>query len=361
MKHRLILLSCLFALSIPGYPVRAEPPRNIVLMIGDGMGVGQVTAGYTTKGWLALEEFKVLGLVLTQAYGDEYITDSAAAATAMATGVTTYNGAIGVDKEETPRETVLERAQKLGIKTGLVVTCSITHATPASFVAHVPSRNMELEIAEQMSRASTDLYLGAGWQWFLPESKGGVRTDGVNLIDTMKRRGYSYLSTPDEFNALDVAGSKRIIGLFARQDLDWADKREPSLSAMTSTALRFLSASGDGFFLMVEGSQIDWAGHDRDSRRVAAEMNDFDDAIAAVLDFVKDHPETLVIVTADHETGGYALKDGSTSDKRIEGGFATDEHTGVMIPLFAMGPGAERFAGIQHNSDIGKNLLELLR
>jgi len=156
-------------------------PRNIIIMIGDGMGVSQVTAGRTLKGTLALDEFKTLGLLLTHAVGKDYVTDSAAGATALSTGVKTYNGAIGLGPDSVAMENVLERARKRGRKTGVVVACSITHATPACFLAHVPSRNMQLEIAEQISRGPTDVLLGGGWGWFLPESMGGRRKDGKKL------------------------------------------------------------------------------------------------------------------------------------------------------------------------------------
>jgi alkaline phosphatase len=330
-------------------------------MVGDGMGLSQVTAGRTYKGSLELEKFKVVGLVLTHAYGDEYITDSAASASAMATGVLTYNGAIAVDPDGERLETSMERAQKLGKKTGVVVTCSITHATPACFVAHVPSREMESEIAAQIARSGTDLYLGGGREWFLPIGDGGRRHDGENLVEDMQTRGFSYVSTPSEFEALDLKGAKKVLGLFAENHPPEAQKRDPSLVEMTAAALEFLSASQNGFYLIVEGSQIDWAGHDHDSDQILVEVADFDDAVGEVLRFAERNPETLVIVTADHETGGYSLVDGSLEKHEVKGRFTTGSHTGTMIPLFAMGPGAERFGGIHNHAEVGRMLAEALR
>jgi alkaline phosphatase len=359
MKRWIICLFWILILSPCLSASWSRGPRNIILMVGDGMGVARVTAGRCYKGSLALEEFEHVGLVLTQAHGDDFITDSAASATAMATGIQTYNGAIAVGPDTTVLETIFERARKKRKKTGLVAVCSITHATPASFVSHVPSRSMHMEIAEQMASARTDLYLGGGWGWFLPTDRGGRRTDGKNLIEAMRRDGYTYVSTDSEFQALDIKQTKKLIGLFEENHVGPVQERKPSLRAMTATAIDLLSRSRRGFFLMVEGSQIDWASHDNDATQTAIEMADFDDAIEEVVRFAKRQGDTLVIVTADHETGGYAIVDGSAGDKTVDGRFATQHHTGTMVPLFAMGPGAERFSGIITVSDVGRVLVDL--
>jgi alkaline phosphatase len=335
-------------------------PRNIIIMIGDGMGIGQVTAGRTLKGSLALDKFKTVGLLLTHAAGKDYITDSAAGATALSTGVKTYNGAIGVNPDTVAVENVLERGKKKGKRTGVVVACSITHATPASFVAHVPLRGMQLEIAEQISRGVTDVFLGGGWGWFLPDSMGGRRKDGKNLISLMQKSGYKYVSKEGEFRNLRQHSGK-ILGLFAENQLDSAQARRPSLREMTATALKILSQSDSGFVLMVEGSQIDWASHDHKTNQIMVEMADFDDAIEEVVAFAGKDRQTLVIVTADHETGGFALAGGSLETKEVTGKFTTTGHSAAMVPLFASGPGSAQFAGIQQNSNVGSILLRLLR
>ena len=177
----------------------------------------------------------------------------------------------------------------------------------------------------------------------------------------MQQDGYVYAATPAEFTAIDFSTSKRVIGLFADKHFGKAQDREPSLTEMTRAALQLLSRSNEGFFLVVEGSQIDWAGHDNDADQIPIEMADFDDAIGEVLRFAEKRDDTLIIVTADHETGGYALVDGSLEDREVEGRFSTRSHTGTMIPLFATGPSAERFAGIQTNFAIGQTLIELTR
>lgn len=358
MRARWLLL---IVLLIPGLAVgQSEVPRNIILMIGDGMGVSQVTAGRTYKGTLELEAFKDLGLILTHAHGKDYVTDSAAGATAMSTGVKSYNGAIAVGPDTSRLETVLERARKKGKKTGLVSSCSITHATPAAFVAHVPSRGMQLEIASQIAEAENDLYLGSGWGWFLPKEQGGRRTDGRNLLEAMKKRGFSYADTDSAFKLMKPGSTPLVLGLFAENHIGPAQTRKPSLPEMVRFALEHLSDSPNGFFLMVEGSQIDWAGHENNSEQIMVEMADFDDAVGDVVRFAHRHEGTLVIVTSDHETGGYALAGGSREKRTVEGKFVSDYHTAAMVPLFAMGPGSQRFTGIHENTIIGLALLDLL-
>ncbi len=356
--NRVILL--LVSFLIFGCTTQASKPKNIIVMIGDGMGVSQVTAGHTVKGGLELRQFKHLGLVLTHAYGDYYITDSAAGATALSTGVKTFNGAIAVGPDSLRRETILQRAQKKGMKTGLVVVSSITHATPAAFVAHVPSRTLQIEIAEYVAESRVDVVLGGGWGWFLPKNNGGRRTDGKDLVRRMVDDGYRYVSTDDAFHEAVKGRPTRLLGLFAENHLSRAETRKPTLTEMTVAALELLSRNTKGFFLMVEGSQIDWGGHENNTEYIAGEMIDFDDAVGSVLRFLERHPETLVVVTADHETGGFALNDGSLRERRVSGAFTTDYHTGAMVPLFAMGPAAERFTGIRDIDEIGRILLELL-
>ena len=335
-------------------------PKNIIVMIGDGMGISHITAGETAKKHLELEKFHTVGLSLTHAYGKDYITDSAAGATALSTGVKTFNGAIAVGPDSLARETLLERAAGHRKKTGVVVACSITEATPACFVAHVPSRRDQLTIAEQISKSSVDLFLGGGWGWFLPADQGGRRKDGKNLVEVMRGNGFAYVTTPDDFRSGDWSSTSRLLGLFSEDSPEWAQTRSPSLPELVAASLEFLSRSTEGFVLVVEGSQIDWAAHAGNSDQVVAEMVDFDNAIGEALKFSRKNGETLVIVTADHETGGYALTGGSRSDGTVEGKFVTGGHTAAMVPVFADGPGAGDFSGIHENSEIGERLHHLL-
>ena len=360
MIRRPLLSALVLLLNLSLVLAQSGTPRNVILMIGDGMGVAQVTAGRTQKGSLELEKFTSGGFSLTHAAGDDYITDSAAGATAYASGVKTLNGMLGVKPDKTRVTTVAELASTLGKRTGIVAACSITHATPAAFLVHVESRGSQFEIAEQIAASDVDVLLGGGWGWFLPNDGGGRRTDGKNLVSAMQSRGFAYISTPQEFDQLDMARTDKIVGLFADNHVGPAPERDPSLPEMTSAALSILSRSKKGFFLMVEASQIDWASHENKSDETVVEMADFDDAIGVARRFAEKDGSTLVVVTADHETGGYAITGGSLMDSTVTGKFVTGGHSATMVPLFAFGPGAGRFSGILENDEIGRRLMAIV-
>lgn len=328
-----------------------EEPKNIILLIGDGMGVTQITAGMiANKNQLELERFPYVGLIKTSA-SDALITDSAAGATAFSAGKKTYNGAIGVDADKKRVETILEIAGERDIRTGLVATSSITHATPASFFAHQPSRSMDEAIAMDMLSAPVDLFIGGGKDFF------ENRADSLNLLDSLKSKGFKIY---DGVDGISVDSKEKVAGFIApKQPKSMLEGRGNFLSEASQKAIVYLN-SGDGFFLMIEGSQIDWAGHANDSEGIIAEMIDFDKAIKAALDFAEKDGNTLVVVTADHETGGYAIIGGDKNGK-VEGAFSTGHHTPALIPVFAFGPGAEKFSGIYENTAIFDKMLELLK
>ncbi|MBI4410012.1 MAG: alkaline phosphatase [Gemmatimonadetes bacterium] len=329
------------------------PPR-VVLFIGDGAGLAYWSAARFRDEPLAVEEFRVVGLVDTRSASHK-VTDSAAGATVYATGVRTYNGAIGVGPDSLPRRTVLELAEMSGLATGLVATSSITHATPASFTAHVSSRQAEPEIARQMAGAEIDVLLGGGRGYF----DGSLRPDSQDLLTGMRRR-YSYVEDAAALRTLRADTVRALLGLFAPRHLPAAAERRPTLAEMTSAALAVLDHDPEGFFLMVEGSQPDWRGHENNTlESVTAEMLDLDRAVRAALVYREKHPETLIVVVADHETGGLALEEDSPGTLRAD--YTTEGHTGEMVPLFAIGPGAERFGGILPNTRVGELLLEAAR
>ncbi|KAA3657889.1 MAG: alkaline phosphatase [Calditrichaeota bacterium] len=332
----------------------AETPKNIILLIGDGMGLTQITAARTALGQLAMDRFKIGGLALTHS-SDKYVTDSAAGATAMATGYKSYNGAISVDPEnQQPLKTILEYAEEKGKKTGLVATSTITHATPACFAAHVKKRNQYNDIALGMSKSGVDVLIGGGRSYFLAKADtNSKRTDEEMPLKNFKECTFAY-----DYSTLSKIGqTDRLVALLELEHLPPAHERTYSLSALTQKALSLLSPDEDGFFLMVEGSQIDWAGHRNNKEYLLSEMRDFDDAIGVALDFAEENGKTLIIVTADHETGGMSLVDGSLEKKEVELQFATGSHTAVMVPVFSFGPGAESFGGIQQNTNIGESMI----
>lgn len=332
-------------------------PKNIILLIGDGMGLSQITAGlYANDNKLHLEKFPVTGMMKTHS-SSHLITDSAAGATAFSCGEKTYNGAIGMTKNRKPCKTILEQAKAMGLATGLVATSSITHATPAAFIAHVTDRSFTEEIATFFLKTELDFMVGGGLRFFNQR-----KTDKRNLYTEIKAKGYQWSTYQDNnleetrpdpthpfgwFSADEEPGSATIgrdyLPLASKMAVDYLDKRAEK-----------------GFFLMVEGSQIDWACHANDGQRMIDEMLDFDRAIGEILRFAEADGNTLVILTADHETGGVALEQGA-GVKVLEYDFTTSHHTGTMVPVFAFGPGAELFNGVMDNTEIYWKMARLLK
>lgn len=330
---------------------KAKKPKNVILLIGDGMGVSQVQAGYTAnKGQLFLQNFKHVGFINTSS-ADKYVTDSAAGGTALSTGKKTTNGAIGVDVNKKPIKTILEEAEDKGLATGLVSTSSITHATPASFIAHQESRNMYEEIAADFLKTDIDVFIGGGYKHFTE------RKDGRNLVEELKQKGYR---VEQDINTIKNVKEGKLAGLTAAEHNGRMNERGDMLPVSTSTAINILSNNKKGFFLMVEGSQIDWGGHAGSTIYIVEDMLDFDRTVGKALEFASKNKETLIIVTADHETGGLAVVDGNNETGMVKGEFPTGSHTGVMVPVFAYGPGAEQFTGIMENTDIPNQIRKLL-
>jgi len=336
------------------YP-QAKPnkkPKNIILMIGDGMGLAHVYSGMTANGGhLYLDNFKNIGFSKTNS-SDKYVTDSAAGATALASGVKTYNGAIGVNPEKKPVTNILEMAAKKGIKTGLVSTSSITHATPASFIAHVDSRKSFDDIALDFLNNDIDVFIGGGLNNF------EKRKDGKNLSQDLKAKGFQVCYTIPEIQKVP---SGKLAGLTAADHNKPMPERGEMLVPATQAAVKLLSQSKKGFFLMVEGSQIDFKAHKNDTPGVVLEMLDFDKAIGAALAFAASNKETLIIVTADHETGGMTLLDGDYKTGKVVAKYTSLGHSGIAVPIFAFGPGAEEFTGFMENTEIAEKMMQLLQ
>ncbi|MCB9080746.1 MAG: alkaline phosphatase [Lewinellaceae bacterium] len=361
-----LLLSTLFFFScqstqrvlqapVPAAPL-ADKPHNVVLLIGDGMGLTQISAAmYSNNNQLFLEQFPVVGLHKSYA-NDELITDSAAGATAFACGVKTYNGAIGLAADGTPCKTIVEESEANGLATGLVVTSTIVHATPAAFVAHAKMRELYEEIAADILDTEVDLLIGGGKQYFDRREE-----DSRNLVDELRRRNYQVQS----YDQADINGFKwdptRNLVYFTadKQPLPVSAGRD-YLAFATRQSLHYLEKRSEkGFFLMVEGSQIDWMGHANDGKAAVKEVLDFDRTVQVVLQYARERGNTLVIVTADHETGGMAIMPGSKMNK-LEFEFTTNGHTATLIPVFAYGPGAELFAGIYENTAINQKIRQAL-
>jgi alkaline phosphatase len=333
-----------------------KKPKNVILLIGDGMGLSQVSyAIVNANERMNFERFKQLGMSKTAA-SNHKITDSAAGATALSTGKKTYNGAIAVDDNKQALPTILELAEKKGMATGMIATCAITHATPASFIAHRESRELYEDIALDFLNTEIDLFIGGGLDHF------SKRKDNKDLVQALKDREYNVITNVNDLYSYN--SPKKLAALIAPKHLTtMTDGRGNYLEKATELGINILSKDPDGFFLMVEGSQIDWGGHANDAEYVRTEVMDFDRAIKVALDFAERDGNTLVIVTADHETGGLALS-GNEEDKtqnKIEAKFTTKNHTGVMVPVYSYGPGSEKLEGIFENTFIFNVMKESLR
>ena len=288
--------------------VESSSPKNIIMIVGDGMGPAYTSAyryfndnPNTPEIEETVFDRTLVGMSSTYpAPISGYVTDSAAGATALSTGVKTYNGAIGVDVNKQPVETVLERAKSLGKKTGVVVTSQINHATPASFMSHNVDRNNYDEIADSYieNYAHYDIVLGGGWKFFIRENR--------NLITEFQDLGFQYI---DSYAGLPtLQKNKPVIGLFDQVGLPWAldDSDQSRLKTMTKAAVEHLE-NDQGFFMLIEASQVDWGGHSNDIAAAMGEMRDLATTLEYLEDYVAKHPDTLVVLTADHSTGGLTL------------------------------------------------------
>jgi alkaline phosphatase len=331
---------------------REHLPKNIILMIGDGMGLPQMYAAYTAScGSLHMAEFNQIALVKTLSASD-YITDSGAGGTALACGIKTNNGMIGMGPDSIPVKSILKIAEDKGLSTGIVVTCDVTHATPASFIATVKSRKQAEDIAMQFLSTDIDVFIGGGRDAF------ANRRDSLNLLDSLAKHNYTVASTIPAM--LNVNQGKLAALLYPGHPPKFSEGRGDMLSLSTEKALELLSKNQKGFFMMIEGSQIDWGGHDNDLDYVVNETLDFDKAVGIALEFARKNGETLVIVTADHETGGLSNMEGNFETGQTGGRFTTDDHSGVPVPLYAFGPGSGNFKGLMDNTDVFRLMLQLL-
>lgn len=376
-------------------------PKNVVLFIGDGMGEASRNAiRYATvgkNGTLEMDNMPVTGLVRTSS-SDHLVTDSAAAATAIATGVKSYNGAIGVDPNKKPVTTIMELAKKAGMSTGVVTTSQVTDATGAAFGAHVENRSAQSDIAKQyIENSKIDVLLGGGEDFWYPKGTAGSHPDAPaedpteaskgtqgNLVERAKQLGYNYVTNGTELKA---AKNGKLLGLFANEEMFQAhnevgNQYNPivSLPDMTTKALDVLSQNKKGFFLLVEEEGTDEMAHDNNAELTIKAGQQLDKAVKVAKDYAKKHPDTLVLVTADHETGGMVIEGPDDEDESGDGlskedgpftvagseeqffiDWTTEGHSAVDVALTAMGPGSEQFVGNYQNTAIHDKLVKLLK
>lgn len=322
--------------------------KNVIILVPDGCSQSVQTLARWYSGNTLMLDQMVTGMVSTYST-DSVITDSSSAATAFATGYKTTNGFVSVgpdnasvlsilekpseDLQYSPLATVLEGSKLEGKATGLVATSRVTHATPAAFASHVDNRDNENEIMEQMVYEDIDVVFGGGSRHLIPEAEGGKRTDGENLTEVLLDRGYQYVDNRDEMLNLS---SGKAWGLFTSShmapDIDRAEiaPEEPSLAEMTGKAVELLSQDKDGFFLMVEGSQVDWANHANDPAYAVTDFLAFDEAVKTAVEYAEKDGHTLVLAFPDHNTGGMTI--GSDSDSNYTSKSVED----VIDPLKGM-------------------------
>ncbi len=370
---------------------REEVARNVIFLMGDGLGQAQrellrlAIAGPT--GELAMDRLGFTGSVDTAPAAGDQVTDSAAAATAFATGVRTTNGSVGVDVDGEPVSTVLELARDAGKATGLVTTAQVTDASPAAFAAHVGDRDLQSEIAEQyLEDSRVDVILGGGalqWRPDEGESDDDNPDDGSgshgDLVARATELGYSHVS---DAAGLEAASGDRLLGLFADQEMfrkggEGEGSYAPAvpLADMTRAALGALGRREAGFFLVVEEEAIDEMAHQNNAALVLEAGRALEDAVAAALEFQAGHPDTLIVVAGDHETGGMQVdladpggpaagEDGplrvTDSDQQLWVDWATRDHTGAPTPVTAGGPGAEAFEGDILNTHVFTGMMDAM-
>jgi alkaline phosphatase len=328
-----------------------KKPKNIILLIGDGMGLAQVYSAYQKNNEkLFLYSLPHVALSITTC-ADRKVTDSGAGGTAISTGHKTYYHAIGVDKDTMPQQTLLEYAKQQGKKTAILVSCDLTHATPACFISHVKDRNLQEDIAKYYLNGNCDIFLGGGLKRFTAET----RKDKENLIDSLKTKGYEVVYTEKE---LKKAKNDKIAGFFADEHLPLVKERKDIEQKFLDKTLEEFSKDKNGFFIMLEGSQIDMQAHDNHYDEMVDEVLDFDACVRKAVEFAKKDGNTLVVVTADHETGGLTL---SAKDNGFEAKFSTDGHSGVPIIIYSYGVASQEFEGVMQNNETGEKLFKLMK
>ena len=325
--------------------------KNIIFMIGDGMGLEQISAAWVCNGSkLNLDNFTNVGIQRTYS-ANKLVTDSAAAGTALATGHKTDNGMISMTPDTVAVKSLAEEAMEKGKRTGAAVTCRVNDATPAVFFSHSASRKNQEDIVEQMAGSGVYFLAGGGTKFWRD------REDGKDISEDVKAKGYSYVETKEDLMAVD---NGPVIALMDSYELKPSLDRGDILPVSVAKALQLLD-NKKGFFLMVEGSMIDDGGHDNKAGLTMEEIFDFDRTLGIVLEWAEKDGETLVIVTGDHATGGMTLLSGSIDEKRIRVNYSTTGHNGIALPVFAWGPHSEDFIGIYENTELSDRIRALIK
>lgn len=331
---------------------KGKKVKNVILMIGDGMSLMHVyTAWAANRGKLWLENAQATGLSKTWAV-KKLVTDSGSGGTSLATGVKTVYHAVGVDPEGKPLTSLVDVAKELGKDAGMAVTCRLWDATPCDFCCHNIDRDKEEELVGDYPTSGVDFVFGGGAQKFTK------RKDGRDIFKELQKKGYHVSRTLDDFFAYDK--NSRIFAVPYDKDTPLPDERGDLLARASMKGISLMNQNKNGFFMMIEGSQLDDYGHFNQLDLLMKETLDFDQTVGEVMKWAAKDGETLVVVTADHETGGLTLVNGNKDEGRVECCFSTKDHSGAMVPVYAFGPGAENFTGIFENTDVFKKIKKLM-
>ena len=331
---------------------KGKKVKNVILMIGDGMSLMHVyTAWSANRGKLWLENAQATGLSKTWAV-NKLVTDSGSGGTSLATGVKTVYHAVGVDPDGKPLTSLVDVAKELGKDAGMAVTCRLWDATPCDFCCHNIDRDKEEELIGDYPTSGVDFVFGGGAQKFTN------RKDGRDIFKELQKKGYHVSRTLDDFFAYDK--NSRIFAVPYNKDTPLPDERGDLLARASMKGISLMNQNKNGFFMMIEGSQLDDYGHFNQLDLLMKETLDFDQTVGEVMKWAAKDGETLVVVTADHETGGLTLVNGNKDEGRVECCFSTKDHSGAMVPVYAFGPGAENFTGIFENTDVFKKIKKLM-
>lgn len=331
---------------------KGKKVKNVILMIGDGMSLMHVyTAWAANRGKLWLENAQATGLSKTWAV-KKLVTDSGSGGTSLATGVKTVYHAVGVDPEGKPLTSLVDVAKELGKDAGMAVTCRLWDATPCDFCCHNIDRDKEEELVGDYPTSGVDFVFGGGAQKFTN------RKDGRDIFKELQKKGFHVSRTLDDFFAYDK--NSRIFAVPYDKDTPLPDERGDLLARASMKGISLMNQNKNGFFMMIEGSQLDDYGHFNQLDLLMKETLDFDQTVGEVMKWAAKDGETLVVVTADHETGGLTLVNGNKDEGRVECCFSTKDHSGAMVPVYAFGPGAENFTGIFENTDVFKKIKKLM-
>lgn len=330
---------------------KSNKVKNVIFLIGDGMGLEQMSAGWVANGGkLNIDNCPVVGLQRTYA-ANKLITDSAAAGSALATGKKTNYNHVAAAADGNPASSLRDVAQAAGKKTGIIVTCRINDATPAVFMAHNVSRDNQEDIVVDITESNVDFISGGGIQYWTS------RTDGKDMVKKLEGKGYTFVDNKED---LAKVSSLPVLGLFAPTEMEPALERGDYLEVATEKALELLD-NRKGFFMMVEGSCIDDYCHDNKVGYAMEELFDFDRTVGKVLEWAAKDGHTLVVVTGDHSTGGMTLLDGSIEKNSIKVNFSSTGHNGIYMPVYVYGPHASDFEGIYENSELSNKIRKLIK